>query len=456
MTTEHEPGNEQSSASEAPPTGGSYNKNLIKAGITAALILAMLIPAKFITSLVEEREQRQKEVTEEVSSKWAKKQTISTPYLCIPYITTTVNDTGKKITVRSMMYQTASMLNVKADMRPEMRKRSIYNVLLYKSSINLAGNMLVKLDKGILPENLLLNEARLCIGISDFKGIDEKVIVNFNNAPYELEPGLPDYKIDKQGLSAPVTITPDLFTKEVAFSMNIKIKGSEQLHFLPLSDNSNFEIVSPWRSPSFDGSSLPKDRVINDSGFTARWSFNKANMPVLSQLLNTNTDKESMAFGVTMVQPADQYAKTNRSVKYAILFVGLTFAMFFIIELMQKKNVHPVQYVLIGLTLIIFYTLLLSISEFTGFNIAYAIAGSATVILIGIYAGSLFASIKTSLVLSTFIGLLYGFIYVLIQLEDTALLAGSIGLFGLLVLAMYFSKRINWYGSNSTQQILTT
>jgi inner membrane protein len=179
-------------------------------------------------------------------------------------------------------------------------------------------------------------------------------------------------------------------------------------------------------------------------------------MPVLSQLLNTNTDKESMAFGVTMVQPADQYAKTNRSVKYAILFVGLTFAMFFIIELMQKKNVHPVQYVLIGLALIIFYTLLLSISEFTGFNIAYAIAGSATVILIGIYAGSLFASIKTSLVLSTFIGLLYGFIYVLIQLEDTALLAGSIGLFGLLAIAMYFSKRINWYGSNSTQQILTT
>jgi inner membrane protein len=254
----------------------------------------------------------------------------------------------------------------------------------------------------------------------------------------------------------PVIITADQLSKDLAFSMNIQLKGSGQLHFLPLSDNSHIQLKSSWPDPSFDGSSLPRQREVSDTGFDAEWSFNKANMPILDQILKTDANRESMAFGVSMIQPADQYAKTNRSIKYAILFIGLTFAMFFIIELMQKKNVHPVQYLLVGLALIIFYTLLLSISEYLGFNIAYAIAAGATIALVGMYAGSLFSSVKTSFVLSLFMALLYGFIYVLIQLEDTALLAGSIGLFIILAVAMYFSRRINWYGNNVTHNALAT
>lgn len=388
-------------------------------------------------------------MVQEVSAKWASAQTLTTPYLCIPYFQTVLNDTGKQITVRKELFVPANTLNVKADMQPEVRKRSIYNVLLYKSNINLSGNMVVKPAKDIKPESMLLNEATFCVGISDFKGIEEKISATFNGQAYDLEPGLPDYAIDKQGLSVPVIITPEIFSQPIAFAMNIKIKGSGQLHFLPLSDDSKFEIVSPWPNPSFDGSSLPKERTVTKDGFVAKWSFNKANMPILNQLFNTDARKESMAFGVSMVQPADQYSKTNRSVKYAVLFIGLTFAMFFIIELMQKKQVHPVQYILVGLALIIFYTLLLSIGEFIGFNLAYVIAASATILLIGMYAASMFSSYKTSGVLSTFIGILYGFIYVLIQLEDTALLAGSIGLFVLLAIAMHFSKKINWYGNTA-------
>ncbi|CAN5488892.1 hypothetical protein BH10BAC3_BH10BAC3_08660 [soil metagenome] len=437
--------NESAEAFTTANPGNSYNKILIKAAITAGLVLGMLIPTAYISNLVQEREQRHKEVVQEVSAKWASAQTLTTPYLCIPYFQTVLNDTGKQVTVRKELFIPASTLNVKADMQPEVRKRSIYNVLLYKSNISLSGNMVVKPAKDKKPESMLLNEASLCLGISDFKGIEEKISATFNGQAYDLEPGLPDYAIDKQGLSVPVIITPEIFSQPIAFAMNIKIKGSEQLHFLPLSDDSQFEIVSPWPNPSFDGSSLPKERTVTKDGFVAKWSFNKANMPILNQLFNTEARKESMAFGVSMVQPADQYSKTNRSVKYAVLFIGLTFAMFFIIELMQKKQVHPVQYILVGLALIIFYTLLLSIGEFIGFNLAYAIAASATILLIGIYATSMFSSYKTSAVLSAFLGMLYGFIYVLIQLEDTALLAGSIGLFVLLAIAMHFSKKINWY-----------
>jgi inner membrane protein len=432
-----------------PQNSSGYNRTLIKAIITAVLILAMLIPVAYITNLVQEREQRHREVVKEVSDKWAAVQTVTTPYLCIPYLKAVGNETGKQVLVRKNLFLPATSINVKADMQPEIRKRSIYNVLLYKSNINVAGNFAVKPTNDIPVADLILNEARLCIGISDLKGMEENTIVKLNDASLEMEPMLPAGAIDKSGLSVPVSLVAETLAQPLSFSINIKIKGSEQLHFLPASDNSQFDISSSWPNPSFDGSSLPKERTVTKDGFTAKWSFNKANMPLLGQLANTDVNRESLAFGVSMVQPADQYAKTNRSVKYAVLFIGLTFAMFFIIELMQKKQVHPVQYILVGVALAIFYTLLLSIGEFTGFNIAYAIAAAATVLLIGSYTKSMFSSIKTSVLLSAFLGALYGFIYVLIQLEDTALLAGSIGLFVLLAIAMHFSKKINWYANTS-------
>ena len=204
-------------------------------------------------------------------------------------------------------------------------------------------------------------------------------------------------------------------------------------------------INSPWPNPSFDGTVLPDQRDITASGFAAKWRFNKANMPLVNKLGKGKESDEKLAFGVSMIQPSDQYAKTNRSVKYAILFIGLSFAMFFITELVQTKRVHPVQYVLIGLALVIFYTLLLSIGEFTGFNIAYGIASVATVAMVGLYAIQLFKSTSIGALLGGFLGMLYGYIYVLIQLEDTALLAGSIGLFVLLAVAMHFSRKVKWY-----------
>ena len=228
--------------------------------------------------------------------------------------------------------------------------------------------------------------------------------------------------------------------------MQVKLKGSEQLHFMPLAANSRFNINSSWPNPSFDGNSLPNERNVNDSGFSAKWNFNQANLPFGTVVRQGDIKAINMDFGVSMVQPADQYNKTMRSVKYAILFIGLTFALFFIIEIMQRKPFHPVQYVLVGLALVIFYTLLLAISEYILFDHAYLIAATATVILISLYAKSHFASWKTAIVFFSTLSLLYGFIFVLIRLEDTALLVGSIGLFIVLALVMYASRKINWYG----------
>jgi inner membrane protein len=156
-----------------------------------------------------------------------------------------------------------------------------------------------------------------------------------------------------------------------------------------------------------------------------------------------------LAFGVTMIQPADGYAKTNRCIKYAILFIGLSFSLFFIVEIMQRKPLHPVQYALIGLALVIFFTLLLAITEFIPFDYAYLIAASSTILLISFYARGHFQSWGSAGIFTSVLSILYGFIFVLIRLEDTALLIGSIGLFMILALVMFASRRINWYGENN-------
>lgn len=425
----------------------SSDKILIKGFITGILILGMLIPTWFVSNLVEEREQRQKQIVNEVSSKWASAQRLSGPYISLPYIESQTRADGKTYTVKKNIVLLPEQLRVKGNVRPESKHRSIYKVLVYRSDIGMNGVFNVSLPGDIVPENIDFTKARICLGLTDYKGIEEMVSVHFNNKTYHLRPGLPTNQVDNAGLSAPVEFSAADLARQLTFSAHIKLKGSNALSFLPLSANSNYELSSTWPDPSFDGSSLPSTSKVADSGFVARWSFNEANLPYGTVVIDESLKAGSHSFGVNLIQPADHYAKTLRSVKYAILFIGLTFALFFIIELMQKRPFHPVQYILVGIALVIFYTLLLSISEFIAFDLAYLAAASATVLLITSYAKGHFRSWKIALLFAGILGALYGFIFILIRLEDTALLVGSIGLFIVLALVMYASRKVNWYGS---------
>lgn len=453
------------------PEQSSSNKTLIKGVITGALILLMLVPTVFVSNLVTERQSRQQEVVKEVKQGWATEQTVYGPYLYIPYQTKEKDKDNKEVLVDKYFYALPENLTVNGSITPELRPRSIYKVLLYRSDIKTEGNFKLQLPNGVELNSLQLNQAKICYGITDLKGIEEKLSINFNNKQFDLLPGLPskDFEtiattstesednsrtvnaskqIELIGLSSNINLTLEDFQNPLKFNLNLKLKGSEQLHFIPLSGNSNFSLSSSWANPKFDGSNLPSSRDITSQGFQAKWNFNNANLPFRTTLNNFDFNKFSYAFGVSMLQPTDQYAKTIRSVKYAILFIGLTFALFFIIELMQKKPMHPVQYVLIGIALVIFFTLLLSISEFLQFDIAYLIASAATILLITLYAKAHFKSIKTASVFGLFLICLYTFIFVLISLEDAALLVGSIGLFFILALVMFGSRKINWYGNN--------
>lgn len=428
------------------PENSTSNRIMIKGIITGVLILVMMIPMVYISHLVNERSERHEQIAEEVSSKWATSQTLGGPYLFVPFkVITKSND--KIIESTEHFWITPDELDVVGNVEHQVRQRSIYKVLLYRATVADTGKFILQIPKDVDPLNVQWKNARICFGISDFKGIEERMSIHLNGNDYELSPGLPAMEITEKGLSAPVDLAVHEPGKGIAFDMQIKIRGSEQLHFLPLSGNSTFTIKSTWPNPSFDGNSLPGERVVTPEGFLAKWTFNKANLPFGTVLKDFKLENlENLGFGVTMLQPADQYAKTTRSVKYAILFVGLTFALFFIVELMQKRPVHPVQYVLIGLALVIFYSLLLSVSEFILFDYAYLIASSATITMITLYAGSHFKSWASASVFCGILSVLYGFIFILIRLEDTALLVGSIGLFIVLALVMYGSRRINWYG----------
>jgi inner membrane protein len=427
----------------------SGNKHMIKGLITGALILLMMIPTVFIINLVNEREQRQQEVAKEVSQKWSSAQTLTGPYLFVPYKVYGKDKDGKVFETIEHIWLLPENLQVKGDIEHQIRLRSIYKVLLYRTTLQEEGNFILQLPKGLDLGNVIWADVKICYGLSDFKGIEEKLVVRLNGTDIELSPGLPSDDIDSTGLSANVFLNGESVGKAIPFALQLKLKGSGQLHFVPLSGNSKYAVKSSWPSPSFDGNNLPNEREVSDSGFTASWTFNKANLPFGTILKDFKFDQNAIAFGVTLLQPADQYAKTNRSVKYAILFIGLTFSLFYIVEIMQKKPVHPVQYVLIGLALVIFYTLLLAFSEFIMFDLAYGIASVATILLISLYAWSHFQNWKSAGIFAGILSLLYGFIFILIRLEDTALLVGSIGLFIVLAIVMYASRKVNWYGSVS-------
>ncbi|HSF44681.1 MAG TPA: cell envelope integrity protein CreD [Chitinophagaceae bacterium] len=429
-------------------TGSQSSKTLIKGIITGILILVMMIPTIFIMNLVSEREERQKQVAAEVSSKWASSQTLSGPFLYIPYTYTANDAEGKPVQVKEQFWVLPENLDINGQMFPEVRERSIYKVLLYRSTLTVRGNIEIKLPANVDPSTVQWKDARICMGLSDFKGIEEKIMLRAGDNDIELAPGLPGNELDSVGLSAPIDIIATDTGRTISFSTVLKLKGSERLHFIPLAGNSSYTLESKWPAPSFDGNNLPSDRNVSDSGFSAKWVFNKANLPFSTVLNKTNFDTRALAFGVTMVQPADQYAKTDRAVKYAILVIGLTFSLFFIVELLQNKPVHPVQYILIGLALVIFYTLLLSFSEFILFDIAYLLAAIATISLISLYVKAHFGNWRAAAIFSSALTLLYGFIFVLVRLEDTALLVGSLGLFLILAIAMYLSRKIDWYGKN--------
>lgn len=440
---------EQQHQTTTPGSIWESNKMLIKGFLIGFFILIMLVPVAYIMSLVQERKQRQQEVVGEISSKWASKQNIIGPVIAVPY-TLQPYVPGVEIDRVYYMYILPEQLSINGKMLPEVRHRSLYDVSLYRSDLTFSGVFdpaaIQKL--GVQPGNIIWSDCMLMMGIDDTRGLEENITVNWNGTTHALEAGVrTGDSVIESGLSTKLALDAE---NKTAFTIHMKLKGSEYLYFTPVGKTTEVSLSSPWKTPAFDGQFLPSQTAeISDKGFSAKWKVLQVSRSYPQVWKETaKFDIKKSAFGVRLVQPADNYAKTERSVKYALLIIALTFVVFFFIEIMQKKQVHPLQYILVGIALCVFYTLLLSISEYTGFDPAYLIAASATVALIGLYVWSIFKKLAIAAGFTTALTGLYTYIFILIQLEDYALLYGSIGLFVILAVIMYYSRKVDWYGAN--------
>ncbi len=433
---------------QQPASFWQKNKLIIKAVFIGFLTLALLIPTFFIMFLINDRETRRNEVVHEVSSKWAGAQTITGPFLAVPYYVE-VKDASNQLSMQKRnLYLLPDELMIEGKILPKIKYRSIFQVPVYNSNLKITGKYFpLKIDK--LPvafQNLHFDEAMVCMGISDFKGIGENLHLKWNDSTTAFETGLPEISWLRTGISCPIKLSAASFTAgSTDFNISLSLKGSEQLYVTPFGNTSKVHFESDWQNPAFDGKYLPDTSIVSSKGFTADWKvfhFNRT-YPQQFTSVSENLVTES-AFGLNLLQPVDAYGQTQRSIKYAVLIIALTFFLYFFLEIFYRRSVHVLQYILIGFALVIFYTLLLSISEYVAFAQAYLIASAATVLLIGWYSKSIFKKWGIVLLFTFILSLLYLFIFVLIQLKDNSLLFGSIGLFILLAIIMYFSRKINW------------
>ena len=422
------------------------NSILIKGMLVTALIGLMLIPGLFVSNLVTERKARQQDVVGEVGNKWAYHQTVTGPLLMLPFKSLQTNSDGQVIERIKMAYVLPNELKIDGRIDPIVKKRTLYNVNLYRSTLKLEGHFdRAAFDKlKIPPEDIMWQDARLVLHVDDMRGITDNVMLQWNSTKMPMEAEMLDNDLFSKGICAPITIADGA---PMSFNIDLHLKGSEYLYFTPVGKNTAVTLESPWKNPAFDGQYLPETSAVKDGQFKANWKIPTLSHTYTQAWVGSNQKLDKAAFGVRLINTVDTYTKTERSVKYAILFVALTFTFFFFLEILLKKQIHAIQYILVGIALTVFYTLLLSISEYLGFNWAYLMASIATISLIGTYVWGIFKQGKTAAgFIATLTGL-YVYIFVLIQSEDYSLLIGSIGLFVILAMLMFYSRKIDWYGA---------
>lgn len=431
---------------------------LVKLFFIAFLALVLLIPSVWVQGLITERSARQDEIIQDVSDKWSGSQLIQGPVLMIPYkVRVNEADLNHKTTVREYtenLYVLPEVLKIKSAIQSQTLHRGIFDVGVYNTGISITGNFnKADLTKLQIDSNLMmLDKARLLFGVSDLKGLKSTPVVQVQNQRLNAEPVLNDGHLLDNGLQVTVNLAGNK-SNTIPFNFNLDLKGSQELDFVHTGKTTEVEVSGNWPSPSFDGRYLPDNRQINNKGFAANWHMLYYNRPFPQQwtgndtLLNKLKNQKSAIFGVKLHIQVDEYQKTMRTSKYSILIIVLTFVSLFLLEVVQKQKVHVFNYALIGAAMIVFYTLLLSFSEQVGYNFAYLIAAIATIALISWFISALLSNAKAAGLFAVILTIFYGLIFIIIQLEDLALLVGSIALFVIIAVLMYFSKKINWDNS---------
>ncbi len=418
------------------------NNLTLKLAIIGFMILLLLIPLNMVEDIIRERENTNEEVDNEMVQLWGNSQNISGPILQIPIKYAYEDNDGKIQYLRKWIHIMPEELNITSDINPETRKRGIFKSTVYTAKINMTGFFKPLLDNFAKEGEILYNEATLSMGITDNRGIKGKLNFVLDKKPLQIEPGLVCQELMKNGINAKLDKNSKINNAEIPFDFNFSISGTTSLHFLPVGKQTISEIKSIWKDPKFSGSFLPITRNIDEKGFSARYEITHLNRTFPQQWIGKKYNIFESSFGVDLYIPNNHYQKSLRSAKYGILFIILTTLIFLFIELYKKKQIHYLQYLLVSLALVLFFSILTSLSEHIGFNWAYIIASLAIITLITSYSKLLLNDKQVVYWIGGLITSLYTFLFVLLQLNDYAFLAGNIGLFIILAIIMKVSSKL--------------
>jgi inner membrane protein len=420
------------------PSGKTEKKNdlVIRLGSIGILAIILLIPTFFVMALVDEREANHNEVLSKISASWGDKQRIAGPVLTIPHVNSSnyFNISPEKVLVKS-------------DIVPMIKYKGIYKTIVYKNTLKITASF--KKEHIEKYENYLtalkLDKSIISLTVSDLEGVNSEVIAKCNGISQIAELAISDLLGNTPRISFQTAIDS---SEDIECTFEFELKGSSDFEINPSGKKNNIIMKSSWKHPNFTGDHLPDSYAVSDSGFYSEWQiFGKNGSSTQSWLGNYNVLNKTFA-GVNLLIPADQYQQTTRSLKYAVMFIVLTFFAFFIIEILTRKKIHIIQYLLVGSALVLFYVLLLSISEYLGFTIAYCIASAAIILMITLYSISILKSTKFGLIIAITLIALYLFLFTIIRMYAYSLLAGSIGLFVLLGLVMFFTRKLDFFKSN--------
>lgn len=438
---------------------------LARAVVVLVLLGLLLVPLRMLEGLVAEREARRRAAVDEIGATWGGPQTLAGPVLVLPHRVrrrenvvlapppgTAAASPG--VVEQRTRVETAyasflpERLKVEGTLVPERRRRGIFEVAVYTVDLTVSGTLGAPDVRalGLDPDDVDFADGFLSVSLTDTRGIREEATLLWDGAPVKFRPGPGASGLGKTGVHAPLAG----FDREKAshtFAFTLRLQGTESLSVAPLGASTEAALSSPWRSPSFSGSFLPETRRVGPDGFAAAWkvsSFGRA-YPQSWKACPPADAIAASVFGARLFLPADAYQQTTRALKYAFLFVGLTFLAFGLFEVLGGLRLHPLQYLLVGFALALFYLLLLSGAEHAGFGPAYLAAASATTLLVAGYAVAALAARARALLLGAGLATLYVYLYVLLRLEDWALVLGAAALFAILAGVMLGTRRVDWW-----------
>ncbi len=443
----------------------------LKLLLVCLLALLMSIPALFVFGIVSDRSSRSQMVAREISQSTGGEQNVTGPVLAIPVQNQDKNGVWKDVDTILLFAQTGT---AKTNLTVSTKQKSLFKVQVYEADIAFSAHFDIQaLQEQHDPQNRLqMNRAQILIGVNDLRGALDDVKLSFGGEQTHIFEPYSDRSIlaqtyrkspldmyvnhdfsEQMGKVLSVNIGHKMDQKQFDVQVALRLSGASRFAIVPFARTTSISLSSNWPHPGFDGGFLPTQKDIRKDGFTAQRTI-PALASALPKLVYAskfdNWGARDNMMGVNLVNTTSPYQYVTRSLKYALMFIGFVFLAFFLFEMKNDVQIHAAQYVLIGLAQCIFYLLLLAFSEHIGFDGAFFIAATATVGLTGLYAGAVFGA-KQAVPAFTIFASVYGLLFVLMRLEDYALLVGAIAAFTAIALTMWMTRHMQWYAKANTK-----